>query len=222
MPPSYTHAASFLPCPPQPAASPLVHSEALVETFEEGELISKYVGTTGQYNKKLADLGLHCYLKRLLRDNFIHADLHPGNILVRLEEPGGVLAGLRRLLGGGWEFKLPKLVLLDVGMIAKLSSEDQENMVGFFQVRCGEVVVRLRWESDVCVSPCACEERGSDALFWCAISSTFPCCCSTKAHAVADRLPVAAAGPDLDERRCAGGLHHVVHCGAAARRGGVP
>jgi aarF domain-containing kinase len=121
---------------PQPADAPLVSSEVLVETFEEGELISKYVGTDWKYNKQLADLGMHCYLKMLLKDNFIHADLHPGNILVRLEEapvplPGGLLGTLRSLLP--FELKLPRLVLLDVGMIAKLTREDQHNLVGFFK-----------------------------------------------------------------------------------------
>ncbi len=63
------------------------------------------------------------------------APQHPGNILVRLEEP--VPGGLASRLGGllGMELKLPRLVLLDVGMIAKLSSEDQQNLVGFFKVR---------------------------------------------------------------------------------------
>jgi hypothetical protein len=67
--------SACLPARLQPADAPLVSSEVLVETFEEGELISSYVGTTGPHNKKLADLGLHCYLKMLLKDNFIHADL---------------------------------------------------------------------------------------------------------------------------------------------------
>ena len=60
---------------------------------------------------------------------------HPGNILVRLEEP--VPGGLASRLLGSWaqHFKLPRLVLLDVGMIARLSTEDQHNLVGFFKVR---------------------------------------------------------------------------------------
>ena len=31
----------------------------------------------------IADIGLHMYLKMMLVDNFVHGDLHPGNILVR-------------------------------------------------------------------------------------------------------------------------------------------
>lgn len=38
-------------------------------------LVARYVGTPFPHNRKLADLGLHCYLKMLLKDNFIHADL---------------------------------------------------------------------------------------------------------------------------------------------------
>ena len=45
----------------------------------QGRLISTYVNSpNNRYNKAVADLGLNCYLKMLLKDNFIHADLHPG------------------------------------------------------------------------------------------------------------------------------------------------
>jgi len=45
----------------------------------QGRLISTYVNSPGnRYNKAVANLGLSCYLKMLLSDNFIHADLHPG------------------------------------------------------------------------------------------------------------------------------------------------
>lgn len=124
------HGVSF----PQPADAPLVSEEVLVETFEEGTHISRYVDAPGgKYNKKLADLGMNCYLKMLLRDNFVHADLHPGNILVRLDAPAP--GSIRRRLSDalGWELRLPHLVLLDVGMIAKLTDEDQSNLVGFFK-----------------------------------------------------------------------------------------
>lgn len=44
---------------PRPAAAPLVSSDVLVETFEEGELITRYMETEtpGRYNKKLAGEG---------------------------------------------------------------------------------------------------------------------------------------------------------------------
>ena len=58
---------------------PLVASDVLVETFEEGQLISNYVNHPGNVRSAaLANLGLNAYLKMLLRDNFLHADLHPG------------------------------------------------------------------------------------------------------------------------------------------------
>jgi aarF domain-containing kinase len=138
---------------PLPAAPSLVASDVLVESFEEGEHISKYLNSEYIHNKRLAYLGMSCYLKMLLRDNYIHADLHPGNILVSMESPtakkkalcnkngeksegkgSGVVAKLNSALGWNlnFDFTLPRLVLLDVGMTARLSSVDQANLVGFF------------------------------------------------------------------------------------------
>lgn len=58
---------------------PLVAPSVLVETFEEGRLISSYVDKpTNKYSIHLANIGLSCYLQMLLKDNFVHADLHPG------------------------------------------------------------------------------------------------------------------------------------------------
>lgn len=134
---------------PLPASPSLVTSDVLVESFEEGEHISKYLNTDYAHNKRLAYLGMSCYLKMLLRDNYIHADLHPGNILVSIESPSSskqmrengsdaVSTGFVNKLSSafGWnfnfDFRLPRLVLLDVGMTARLTGEDQRNLVGFF------------------------------------------------------------------------------------------
>ncbi|KAF2860334.1 actin-like ATPase domain-containing protein [Piedraia hortae CBS 480.64] len=58
--------------------------QVLVEEFATGiplELILQNGG--GVFQKEIADEGLDAFLHMLLLDNFIHADLHPGNIMVR-------------------------------------------------------------------------------------------------------------------------------------------
>lgn len=74
--------------------------------------------------------GLACFLRCFSSfpwqvDNFIHADMHPGNILVR----GSQSMPSRRQL-----FKSkPQVVFLDVGMIAELSKNDRMNLVDFLK-----------------------------------------------------------------------------------------
>ncbi|CAN7120499.1 unnamed protein product, partial [Brassica rapa subsp. narinosa] len=65
---------------------PLVHPSVLVESFEHGESVARYVdGFEGHewLKSKVAHIGTNALLKMLLVDNFVHADMHPGNILVR-------------------------------------------------------------------------------------------------------------------------------------------
>jgi aarF domain-containing kinase len=105
---------------------PLIHPAVLVETYEHGESVARYVdGSEGQekLKAKVAHIGTNALLKMLLVDNFIHADMHPGNILVR---PNNTRRGLFRS-------RKPHIVFLDVGMTAELSKTDRDNLLGFFK-----------------------------------------------------------------------------------------
>lgn len=76
------------PKPLQPLVSPAV----LVESFESGDHISQYIAhpEDSPHSTRLAQLGSSAMLKMMLEDNLIHADLHPGNIMVRLQPPPGI------------------------------------------------------------------------------------------------------------------------------------
>ncbi|KAJ3487134.1 hypothetical protein NLG97_g6474 [Lecanicillium saksenae] len=56
----------------------------LIEEFAQGIPLADFMENGGgvfQYD--IADEGLDAFLRMLLLDNFVHADLHPGNIMVR-------------------------------------------------------------------------------------------------------------------------------------------
>ncbi|XP_017223622.1 uncharacterized protein LOC108200073 [Daucus carota subsp. sativus] len=107
---------------------PLVHPAVLVETFEPGDSVAYYVDELDGHERlkrSLAHIGTHALLKMLLVDNFIHADMHPGNILVRVARSK---SSRKRLFKSK-----PHVIFLDVGMTAELSGSDRVNLVDFFK-----------------------------------------------------------------------------------------
>ncbi|KAI6012492.1 hypothetical protein F5J12DRAFT_890841 [Pisolithus orientalis] len=59
-------------------------SELLVEEYERALPLELFLKNgAGPFDKQLATIGLDAFLNMLLLDNFVHADLHPGNIMVK-------------------------------------------------------------------------------------------------------------------------------------------
>ncbi|PKA52411.1 putative aarF domain-containing protein kinase [Apostasia shenzhenica] len=107
---------------------PLVHPAVLVETFECGEPVARYIDDVDcntHIKRDLAHIGTHALLKMLLVDNFIHADMHPGNILVRVPQN---MPSRKRLFRSK-----PHIIFLDVGMTAELSKKDRLILLEFFK-----------------------------------------------------------------------------------------
>lgn len=70
--------------------------------------------------KVLAERGVEIFFTQVFRDSFFHADMHPGNIFVDLENP--------------WN---PRYIAIDCGIIGSLTPEDQDylarNLMAFFK-----------------------------------------------------------------------------------------
>ncbi|KAH1091151.1 hypothetical protein J1N35_018408 [Gossypium stocksii] len=147
---------------------PLVHPAVLVETYEQGESVARYVDEFEGYDMvkaRLAHIGTHALLKMLLVDNFIHADMHPGNILVRVSHSK---ASRKRLFKSK-----PHIIFLDVGMTAELSKSDRINLLEFFKAvarrdgqTAAECTLRLSQRQN-CPNPKAFIEEVDEAFtFW--------------------------------------------------------
>ncbi|XP_020088767.1 uncharacterized aarF domain-containing protein kinase 2-like isoform X2 [Ananas comosus] len=143
---------------------PLVHPAVLVETYEQGESVSYYVDALEGHDRlksALAHIGTHALLKMLLVDNFVHADMHPGNILVRVAQPKHP------------NKSRPHVVFIDVGMTAELSSSDRTNLLEFFKAvalrdgrTAAECTLRLSKQQN-CPNPKAfVEEVEKSFTFW--------------------------------------------------------
>lgn len=71
--------------------------EVLVEEFAQGIPMTTFMELGGGvYQQEIASEGLDAFLHMLLIDNFIHADLHPGNIMVRFYRPSELDLSLRK------------------------------------------------------------------------------------------------------------------------------
>ncbi|KAL9615326.1 MAG: hypothetical protein Q9167_000297 [Letrouitia subvulpina] len=71
--------------------------QVLVEEFAQGIPLAAFLEDGGGvFDQEIANEGLDAFLRMLLIDNFVHADLHPGNIMVRFYKPEQLSLALGR------------------------------------------------------------------------------------------------------------------------------
>jgi len=123
---------------PWPVAG-LVTAGLLCETFERGEALSSAIRRGCEHNATLCAHGVDTYLKMLLRDNFLHSDLHPGNILFHMHQPPGLgprspappsASGASAALGASLAGEV-RLVLLDFGIADELPADVRNRFLTF-------------------------------------------------------------------------------------------
>jgi ubiquinone biosynthesis protein len=75
---------------------------------------------------KLAENGVEIFFTQVFRDNFFHADMHPGNIFVQIDDPQN-----------------PRYAAVDFGIVGTLQPRDQhylaENFLAFFDRDYGRI-----------------------------------------------------------------------------------
>jgi len=98
-------------CRPQAMVMERIHGVIVSELDE--------LRRRGTNIQRLAENGVTIFFTQVLRHNFFHADMHPGNIFVQLEDP-----------------EHPKYCAVDFGIVGSLDARDQhylaENFLAFF------------------------------------------------------------------------------------------
>ena len=119
------------------------HEEAVREAQKTGANVPlpPFRHHASPLHSEIARLGLQMYLHMLIRDNFVHSDLHPGNILVQL--PGlvnGKFSGdvedlVHKYDDSSSEFLKSRhvnLVILDSGLVSELNRKNRKNFLSLF------------------------------------------------------------------------------------------
>uniref|UniRef100_A0A7S0LB18 ABC1 atypical kinase-like domain-containing protein n=1 Tax=Coccolithus braarudii TaxID=221442 RepID=A0A7S0LB18_9EUKA len=142
---------------PKPVEGLIAH-DVLVESFESGESVANFLGRCGsraggswhltnkgwvmvgaseddtsELRANIALCGIQSYFKMMIWDNLLHADLHPGNVLIRLEDVDPLGRLMRYIVLGDSSSRVPHIVFLDAGLAASFPQEIFAHIHSFFQ-----------------------------------------------------------------------------------------
>lgn len=97
-------------------------SDVLIEEYMDMKCIKEFINSPSvELKKTLAELGVFIYLKMLVKDNFLHGDLHSGNLFVTflpIENDPNRLQ--------------PCIVVLDAGLVNQLTPENRASFLQLF------------------------------------------------------------------------------------------
>lgn len=137
------HSVAFPDC-----FSELTSRDVLVEEWIDAVTMGKFLSFPSCFDKQVALLGLTSFLKMLILDNHLHADLHPGNIFVTFEKGGKFipteqLSHIRTInTEAAWRGKMedleaegysPFLYFIDAGLCTSLSPMHLNNFIDLFK-----------------------------------------------------------------------------------------
>lgn len=121
----------------------LSECDCLIEDYmDDSKPISDYLfddSANGMaIRRTLAGPLLRAFLKMVFMDNFVHCDLHPGNILVRKTTVFEPMSWWDKVVNnddGKDRFSEDKytIVFLDAGIVTKLNKNDQQNLKDLFK-----------------------------------------------------------------------------------------
>jgi len=121
----------------------LTTKRVLTETFLRGKPILEFNTAPEPVRKELAHLGVELTLRMIFLNDFLHGDLHPGNILVHQADTGEV-----------------SMNILDCGLVVEMGPQQHVNLtkiMGAFSRREGRLAGQLMVDSS---SDCQANEQG--------------------------------------------------------------